>query len=196
MQTSTIIRVATVEDTETILNIYTPYVESSAITFEYDVPSLEEFRHRIQTTLQRYPYLVAEQNGVICGYAYASPFKTRAAYDWSVETTIYLAPNSKGAGIGRLLYSKLEQCLKAQNIVNLNACITPASPPYVDATSELFHAKLGYKKVAHFTRCGYKFERWFDVIWMEKFINQHQAKPAPFTPFSQLSMAYIEQLLR
>lgn len=195
MSTSPVVRVATVEDTEAILNIYAPYVESSAITFEYDVPSIDEFQKRITTTLQRYPYLVAMQNNTICGYAYASPYKTRAAYDWSVETTIYLAPNSKGSGIGRLLYTKLEQLLKAQNVVNLNACITPASAPYVDATSELFHAKLGYNKVAHFTRCGYKFQRWFDVIWMEKFINDHAKKPAPFIPFSQLLESDIDQLL-
>ena len=81
-----IIRVATVEDAAQLLEIYRPYVEQTAITFEYEVPSVEEFRHRIATVLARYPYLVYEQDGKIFGYAYVGPFHERAAYDWAVET--------------------------------------------------------------------------------------------------------------
>ena len=85
-----IIRTATANDAEAILNIYAYYVENTAITFEYDVPTLEEFTQRIENTLKKYPYLVAEKDGEILGYAYAGVFKDRAAYDWSAETTIYL----------------------------------------------------------------------------------------------------------
>ena len=98
------IRVATVEDAQQILQIYAPYIEKTAITFEYEVPALEEFRGRIQHTLKKYPYLVAEEAGEILGYAYTGPFKERAAYDWAVETTIYVKEDKKQRGIGKLLY--------------------------------------------------------------------------------------------
>ena len=110
------IRVATVEDAQQILQIYAPYIEKTAITFEYEVPALEEFRGRIQHTLKKYPYLVAEEAGEILGYAYTGPFKERAAYDWAVETTIYVKEDKKQRGIGKLLYQALEEISKAQNI--------------------------------------------------------------------------------
>ena len=98
------IRVATKEDAEALLAIYAPYVEKTAITFEYEVPSIEEFRCRIQETLKKYPYLVAEKNGKIVGYAYAGAFHARPAYDWAVETSIYVSELQKGEGIGKALY--------------------------------------------------------------------------------------------
>jgi len=190
------IRIATEQDAQSLLTIYSSYVQDTAITFEYDIPSLEEFKNRIKLTLQRYPYLVILKDGEICGYAYASTFKPRAAYDRAVETTIYLAPHCKGGGLGRQLYMALEAVLKHQNIINLNACITAAAPPYVDNTSELFHAKLGYTKVAHFTKCGYKFNAWYDVIWMEKFIAEHVAHPAPFIALSDIDASTINAILK
>ena len=117
------IRTATETDAEKLLEIYAPYVKNTAITFEYEVPSVEEFRDRIYNTLKRYPYLVAEVEGTIYGYAYVSPFHERAAYDWAVETSIYVDQNKKGMGIGKKLYETLEKILKKQNILNLNACI-------------------------------------------------------------------------
>ena len=117
------IRVATPQDAGALLAIYAPYVTDTAITFEYEVPSLTEFRERIRHTLERYPYLVMEQDGEILGYAYAGPFKERAAYDWAVETTIYVKQGMKKQGIGRKLYQALEDILIRQNILNLNACI-------------------------------------------------------------------------
>ena len=102
------IRTATPEDAEALAAIYAPYVENTSITFEYTVPSVEEFAERIRHTLTRYPYLTAEKNGVPIGYAYASAFKGRAAYDWSVETSIYVSQNLRSSGIGSLLYQKLE----------------------------------------------------------------------------------------
>ena len=117
------IRVATKEDAEALLAIYAPYVEKTAITFEYEVPSIEEFRCRIQETLKKYPYLVAEKNGKIVGYAYAGAFHARPAYDWAVETSIYVSELQKGEGIGKALYKALEEQLSRQHILNLNACI-------------------------------------------------------------------------
>ena len=117
------IRIAKEEDAEALLAIYAPYIEHTVITYEYDVPTVEEFRGRIRHVLERYPYLVAELNGEICGYAYASAFHDRPAGGWNVETSIYVDQNKKGIGIGTALYDKLEKILKRQNILNMNACI-------------------------------------------------------------------------
>ena len=113
---SIIIRTATQADAQALLNIYSPYVEHTAITFEYEVPSIEEFSSRIAHTLLKYPYLVAEENGRFLGYAYASPFHDRPAYDWAVETSIYVREDIRGCGCGRLLYEVLEEILKRQHI--------------------------------------------------------------------------------
>ena len=117
------IRAAAPEDAAQLLDIYTPYVEQTAITFEYDVPTLEEFRGRIARTLQKYPYLTAERSGELLGYAYLSPFVGRAAYQWAAETSIYLRMDSRGLGLGRALYEAIEGIARAQNLTNLEACI-------------------------------------------------------------------------
>mgnify|MGYP000218870985 CR=1 FL=1 len=164
-----------------LLAIYAPYVEKTAITFEYTVPSVAEFAERMQQVQQRYPYLVAEQDGKIVGYAYVSPFKERAAYDWSVETSIYVDMIQKRKGIGRLLYDRLEEILKKQGILNVNACIgyPQIDDEYLTKDSVYFHEKLGYHMVGTFHQCGYKFGRWYDMVWMEKFIGEHTKNQAP-----------------
>ena len=105
------IQVASVEDAEELLAIYAPYVEKTAITFEYEVPSVEEFKGRIAHVLQRFPYLKAVEDGKILGYAYVSPFKERAAYGWSVETSIYVDENVKHKGVGRKLHEVMEESM-------------------------------------------------------------------------------------
>ncbi len=169
------IRDAQVADAKELLAIYTPYVEHTAVTFEYDVPSEEEFRQRIKTVQQKYPWLVAEVDGRVVGYAYASTFKARDAYQWAVETSIYVDQNMKRSGIGRQLHEALEQRLKAQGILNMNACISFIEPEdeYLTLDSVRFHEHLGYQTVAHFHQCGKKFNRWYDMIWMEKIIGEH-----------------------
>ena len=169
------VRTASPEDASEILNIYAPYVENTAITFEYDVPDLNEFRQRIVNTLKKYPYIVAVEDGKIVGYAYAGTFKARAAYDSSVETSIYIKTDERGKGIGKTLYNELESRLKEQGILNLNACISWIDTPdeYLTHQSPEFHARLGYTRCAHFHKCGYKFGKWFDMIWMEKMIGEH-----------------------
>ena len=113
------IRTATPQDAAAILAIYAPYIEQTAITFEYDVPSVEEFRGRIESTLKHYPYLVCEEEGEIVGYAYAGVFKARAAYSHCVETSIYVKMGQHGKGIGKKLYERLEEELKKMGILNL-----------------------------------------------------------------------------
>lgn len=185
----TTIRVAREADAPELLAIYAPYVERSVITFEYDVPTDDEFARRIRTTLDRYPYLVAEgPDGRILGYAYASSFKARAAYDWAVELSVYLATDQRGQGIGRVLYAALEDLLAQQHVTNLNACITYADTEDAlhDNRSVRFHQRLGFELVAHFHQCGYKFDRWWDMVWMEKVIAPHDVPHPAFVPFGEL----------
>ncbi len=169
------IRTAQLSDASEILKIYTPYVENTAITFEYEVPSTKEFEGRIASTLEKYPYIVAILEGKIVGYAYAGAFKSRAAYDWGVEMTVYVDRNLKRMGIGRILYEKIEAILGAQGILNVNACIgyPEKEDEHLTWDSVKFHDKLGYKKIGHFHECGYKFNRWYDMVWMEKLIGEH-----------------------
>ena len=113
-----------ISDAQEILSIYAPYVEKTAITFEYEIPSLEEFENRIRTISAKYPYIKAvNDNGEIVGYAYASAFKGRRAYDWSVESTVYVREDQKRCGVGKKLYDALEDLLKGMGILNVNACI-------------------------------------------------------------------------
>lgn len=188
METDIIIRMATKEDAKEILGIYAPYVTDTAITFEYEVPSVEEFANRIIHLLKKYPYIVAVENNHIIGYAYASAFKERAAYDWAAETTIYLRRDCRGKGVGKKLYLALEAILKRQNILNLNACIGYANIDdiYLNNGSTYFHEHLGYKKVGHFTKCGYKFGTWYDMIWMEKMIGEHSDNHNSVIPITEL----------
>ncbi len=169
------IRSAKPADAERLLEIYTDYIENTAVTYEYDVPSVESFRERILTTLKKYPYLVLEEDGVIRGYIYAGVFKDRAAYSRSCEVSVYLDRSERGRGYGRMLYRALEDALSGMGILNLYACI--ASPitedEYLTSDSERFHQHIGFSKVGEFHKCAYKFGRWYNMIWMEKFIGDH-----------------------
>ena len=169
------VREVQIQDAETLLAIYAPYVEHTAITFEYDVPTVDEFRQRIKDVSKRYPWLVALDDRRIVGYAYASAFKERAAYQWAVETSIYVDRNERGMGTGKLLHETLEETLRERGILNMNACIayTDKEDEFLTLDSVRFHERLGYSKVAHFHQCGRKFGRWYDMIWMEKLIGEH-----------------------
>lgn len=183
------IRTAVLQDAEALLAIYAPYVENTAITFEYDVPTVEEFAGRIGNVLKRYPYLVAEVDGEPAGYAYAGPFKERAAYDWAVETTVYVKEDMKKHGIGRALYEALEKTLAAQGILNLNACIAfpEKEDEYLTTDSVKFHKKMGFSEVGRFHKCGCKFGRWYDIVWMEKHIGTHEENPAEVRSFAEVT---------
>ena len=245
-------RVARPEDAEALRTIYAPYVEETAITFEYEVPSVEAFRARIAHTLATYPYIVAVEeqeanagtghvdgasascidraeanagtahvdgtpgssapaSGAgevteahriserIIGYAYVGRLHERAAYDWSVETSIYVDRGAQKQGLGRQLYERLEAILRAMNIISVNACIAypgTMNDPYLNTNSPDFHAHLGYQLVGHFHACAYKFDRWYDMIWMEKWIAPHPAKPEAMIPFPELPTEVVARCLR
>lgn len=180
------IRTACPQDASACLAIYAPYVTHTSITFETEVPTEEAFTDRIHATLAQYPYLVAEDEGRIIGYCYASPFKSRAAYAWSAETSIYIHPDHQGRGVGRMLYEQLELLLIKQHVHTLNACIT-----YPNPQSIAFHEKMGYTLCAHFHRSGFKHGAWRDIVWMEKQLSS-ETPPLPFLPFSRLTGGIIE----
>ncbi len=186
------IRVATVQDTKELLNIYEYYVLNTAISFEYEVPTVEEFRTRIENTLSKYPYLVAESTSEnkneIIGYAYASEFKSRPAYDWAVETSIYVKNGLTKSGVGKRLYQELEKYLKMQNITNMNACIAvpEVKDEYCTRNSLDFHEHIGFNMVGEFHKCGYKFNRWYNMVWLEKIIGEHNTNPKDIVPFKKL----------
>lgn len=188
METELTIRMAKTSDARELLEIYGPYVDNTAISFEYKVPSVDEFTRRIEKTLQFYPYLVAEIEGKIVGYAYVSPFKEREAYAWAVETTIYIREGCRGKGYGKQLYLALEEILKKQKIQNLNACIayTEQEDEHLTNASMEFHSHMGYRLVGTFHQCGYKFGRWYDMIWMEKMIGGHPETPEKVFPVSRI----------
>lgn len=173
----------TVDDAAALLAIYAPYVQKTAISFEYEVPSVDEFKERITDISSKFPYIKAVENDVIVGYAYANTFKGRKAYDWSVETTVYIREDCKRMGIGTALYAVLEQLLAKMGVLNSNACIAYLGEDVLDEhltdDSFKFHQKLGYKTVGIFHDSGYKFGTWYDMIWMEKMLGEHTALPEP-----------------
>ncbi len=173
------IRNASTDDAERLAEIYNYYVKNTAITFEYEPVTADEFAKRIIDISSILPYLVIVKDGIIEGYAYARPFIGRAAYRYSCETTIYLDRNTQKCGLGKILYVALENELKKAGIINLYACIayTDVDDEYLTSNSVDFHEHLGYRSVGKFHKCGYKFGRWYSMVWVEKMIGTHVAEP-------------------
>ncbi len=186
------VRVAHEEDAEALCAIYAPYVEETAITFEYEVPSVGEFAGRIGQFGATYPFLLAErvdgEGREVLGYAYAHPYYGRAAYAWCAEVSIYLRRDARGLGVGTRLYAALERALKEMGVLKLYACVVVAADgdPYVPPTSVAFHEARGYRAIGRFTDCGYKFGRWYDTVWMEKALGRCDAAPPAVVPFCNL----------
>ncbi len=183
-----IIRRAQLSDAEKLCAIYAYYVNNTAVTFEDDAPDTEEFAQRMRGIMSFYPYFVAECGGEVAGYCYAGVFKNRSAYDWAVETTVYVAKGYGRKGIGARLYAALEEALKLQGIKNMYACIAyPArEDEYLTKDSVNFHKRLGFKIVGRFVKCGSKFGRWYDMVWMEKMTGRHNANPVRPLPYSKV----------
>lgn len=175
------VRSANLQDLPRILEIYGPYVKNTAISFEYAVPTLEEFTQRFLKITAWFPWLVWEENGAVLGYAYGSlPFE-RAAYQWSAESSIYLCPEACGKGIGKKLYAALERLLQHQGYRKVYAIITTANAPSV-----AFHEAVGYRHTATMPGCGYKFGKWHGTIWMEKELNNWDEPPRQPVPVHQV----------
>lgn len=166
------IRDAAASDAGALLAIYAPYVEKTAVSFEYDAPSAAEFAGRIAHTRARYPYITLWDGGELMGYAYAGPLKDRRAYDCSAETTIYLRQDCRRRGYGRRLYTELEARLKAMGVRRAYACIAipNGDDPYLTMDSPRFHEKLGYRRVGFFENCAEKFGRDYSMAYYEKIL--------------------------
>ncbi len=158
-----IIRPATEADAQAIVDIYNHYITDTVITFEETPLSVEEFAGRIRKVLEGgYPYLVAEENGQLLGYSYASSFRTRVAYRFTCESTVYLRHDLTGKGVGTRLYTALLEELRKLKFHLVIGGVTLPNPP-----SEALHLKMGFKKVAHFSEVGFKFDQWLDVGFYE-----------------------------
>jgi phosphinothricin acetyltransferase len=190
------IRKAELSDAESILKIYEYYVLNTVITFEYTVPTVDEFRSRMERTLKKYPYIVAEKDGEIIGYAYTGPFVGKKAYDWCVETTIYIKHNCTNNGLGKRFYQIIENISRAQNIITLYACIgyPEIEDEYLTNNSVQFHSHIGFKKIGEFKNCGYKFDRWYHMVWMGKTIAEFNPHPDPVIPFPQFPSEKLLEL--
>ena len=178
MSAPLLIRPVTPGDAAALAAIYAPYVEQTAITFEYEAPTAEEFARRITHTLTHYPYLAAERDGVmlVCVTLNAP------------ELSVYLRMDCRGGGIGALLYHALEQELNRRGFCSAEACIAYIDPEdeYLTQGSVRFHEKLGYRMVGRFDKCAYKFGRWWDMVWMEKHLSPHESGPWPIkTPLGR-----------
>lgn len=186
------IRLAKETDLSQILAIYAPYVENTTTSFETEVPAPEVFRDRFLGITRQFPWLVWEEDGVILGYAYAcAPFE-RAAYRWCAEPSIYLLPHAQGKGIGRKLYEALEEILTAQGYRLSYAIITSENE-----ASLAFHKALGYKETATLPGCGYKFDRWLGVTWMEKSlvsVDTPMKEPISFPDFVENNRNFFDFL--
>lgn len=157
------LRPARAADLPAMLEIYRPFVERTAVSFEYEVPDLPGFTRRFQEHTAQFPWLVWEEDGQVQGYAYAGAPWERAAYRWCAETSIYLSPAARGRGVGAALYGALEACLRRQGYRTAYALVTTDNPGSVS-----FHLAMGYAQRALFPSCGYKLGQWHGVIWLEK----------------------------
>lgn len=169
------LRNAAEADAKRLLEIYSFYVENTAVTFECETPTLDEFAARIRGISARYPYIVALDGERIVGYTYAGAFKARAAYDYSCEVTVYVDRRCRANGVGKALYTALERLLGEMGFTNLYACVAypRTEDSYLTRNSADFHRHMGYRTVGRFENCAYKFGCWYDMIWLEKVIADH-----------------------
>ena len=180
MSAPTPIRTATEQDGAGLLDIYGPIVRDTAISFELEVPSIEEMARRIRDGVVKHPWLVWDDSG-IAGYAYASTLRARAAYAWSVEVSVYVDTARQRAGIGRELYGALLRVLRRQGYFGVFAGIRLPSPESV-----ALHESLGFSRIGVFPEVGFKFGEWHDVGWWRLSLTVNSADPAPPVPFSEL----------
>ena len=183
------LRFATPAATEALLAIYASYI-GTTITFEYELPSVETFRERIETISQRYPYLLWEEGGKPLGYAYAHPFHERAAYQWSAELSVYLAPDARGRGLGRRLYAALTELLTLQGVRTAYALVTCPNEP-----SDRFHRAMGFSAIGAAHSAGYKNGGWHSVTFYEKPLQPYDGAPAPLKSIRDVDPGTVAAVL-
>ncbi len=175
------LRFAVEQDAPELLEIYRPYVETTSITFETEAPTVEEFAERIRDTLTKFPYLVVEEDGKILGYAYAHPYHVRAAYGWTVESSVYVRQDVRHGHIGTLLYEALLERLECQGIRNVCAVVTVPNEPSV-----AFHKRMGFVSAGILPDFGYKLGEWHGVEYLYRHLGSQGEAPKPLLPPSEL----------
>jgi phosphinothricin acetyltransferase len=183
------IRLATPDDAPGILAIYAPYIEKTSFTFETEVPSLDEFAERISSYLLTWPWLVSETQGKITGYAYATKYRERTAYQWCTESSIYVHDDFQQSGTGRVLYTVLVEILQRQRFRNVYAVINLPNEKSVS-----FHERMGFRYFATYEQVGYKLGKWKNVGWWRLVINEFGDEPSPPIPFSELNKDFLPAL--
>ena len=184
------LRIAIPGDAEPILKIYAPYIENTSFTFETEVPTIDSFKERISSYLQNWPWLVCEINGVIAGYAYGVKHRERAAYQWSIESSVYVHDDYQRIGVARALYTALIEILKLQEFRNLYAVINLPNDKSVS-----FHEKLGFEYFATYKNVGYKLGRWKNVGWWQLQLNEYSIEPESPLKFPEMNSKNIESIL-
>jgi phosphinothricin acetyltransferase len=174
-------------DARSVAGIYAEAVTGGVATFEEVPPDAAEMRRRIGTTLERTPWLVAELDGEVIGYAYAAPHHARPGYRWSVNLSAYVAAGHRGRGVGKRLYLRLVEILRRQGMVNAYAGVTLPNPG-----SERLHAAIGMRRVAVYRRIGFKHGDWHDVAWYELRLADPAGRPAEPTPVSDLAVDPVD----
>jgi L-amino acid N-acyltransferase YncA len=185
------IRLATAEDGAAVAAIYAPFVRDTAISFEWEPPSVEEMRLRIARTLQHYPWLVLTEDEAVIGYAYATAYRSRAAYQWSAEVSVYVEPGAHGRGIATRLYGALFEMLGLQGYRVLYGVI--ALP---NEASVRLHEKVGFERIGVFPAAGFKHGAWHDVLWMRREIGALDEAPGAPVPLAELDPAAVASILR
>jgi len=166
------IRLAEKHDVPGILEIYSPFILETSVTFEEIVPDEDSFWERIQGIMAELPYLVCEIDGRIAGYAYASAYRSRASYRWSKEVSVYVHPDFRRRKVADALYTSLNDIVRYQGIADLLAIITMPNEPSVT-----FHEHFGYRKCGEFSNVGYKLDQWQNVGWFELFLQDENKAP-------------------
>ncbi len=180
------IRLANPTDAVAMLAIYAPYIRHTSLTFETRVPPVADFANRIRSYMEYYPWLVYEKDGQVTGYAYASRYREREAYQWSVECSVYVQDEQHRTGIGRMLYKSLFDILKAQGFTTVYAVINLPNDPSV-----AFHEQMGFRYFATYEKVGYKLGKWKDVGWWQLQLNDYSNEPAPPIKFAALDQKII-----
>ncbi len=183
------LRFALPSDAEALLEIYRPYVEETTISFETETPSLPVFRRRMEEISARFPYIVLEESGEILGYAYAHPFHERAAFDWTLETTVYVRRDARGRGIGAALYRSLLALLTAQGAVTACAVVTVPNDPSV-----AFHQTMGFTQEGVLPHVGFKLDRWCGITYLCRRLNDGVPAPGPLRGVWELEKTEIESI--
>lgn len=177
-------------DAPEILSIYEPYVKNTAISFEHEIPSLDEFKERIGDISADYPYIVCEEGGKVIGYAYAHKQMERAAYQWNAELTVYIDQLHLHCGVGKTLYCALMEILKLQNIRNVYGLVTAQN-----VNSEKLHEYFGFQKAGILRNTGYKCGTWHDVIWYEKSLGESSEVPKAFRSIREIEQNKVVEIL-